>query len=88
MYFMQKPTAEKKILWFQNFTCNPASNYSNSFTLVWKPQVNKIMLKLVKLLSMRTRQCVPSAWSFCLPITYWSLILFIIFHWLLAYNFV
>lgn len=61
----------KKLLPFQNLTCNPASKYSNSFTLVQQPQVNKITLKLGKLLlSMRTRQYVPPAWSFSLPNTY------------------
>lgn len=52
----QNPTAEKKILLFQHFTCNPASNYRQGFTLVQQPQVNRIILKLSKiLLSMWTK---------------------------------
>lgn len=82
---MQKPTAEKNIT-VSKFHLYPASNYSNSFTLLQQPQVNKITLKSGELLlSMWTRQYVGAAWSFSLQITHCSLILFII-HWLLAYN--
>lgn len=41
----------ERLLWFQNFTCNPARNYRKSFTLVWQPQDNKITLKSSKLLT-------------------------------------
>lgn len=84
---MQKPTVEKTIT-VSKFHLYPASNYSNSFTLLQQPQVNKITLKSSKLLvSMWTRQYRGPAWSFSLQITYRSLILFII-HCLLAYNIV
>lgn len=45
-----KAKCRKKILWFPNFTCDPASNYSNSFTLVQQPQVNNVTLQSGKLL--------------------------------------